>query len=50
MSTERLIVVEPIADEFAEKLVAKVNKMPAGDPRDGATPLGAVVDMSTVPE
>jgi benzaldehyde dehydrogenase (NAD) len=48
MSTERLIVVDPIADEFAEKLVAKVNQMPAGDPRDGATPLGAVVDMSAV--
>lgn len=48
MSTERLVVVDSIADEFAEKLAVKVNKMPAGDPREGATPLGAVVDVSTV--
>lgn len=48
MSTERLIVVDRIADDFAQKMAAKVSAMPAGDPREGTTPLGAVVDQSTV--
>jgi len=48
MSTERLVVVEAVADEFAAKLAAKVNTMASGDPREGKTPLGAVVDMGTV--
>lgn len=48
MSTERIIVVEPVADTFIEKFAAKASAMPAGDPREGATPLGAVVDRKTV--
>jgi acyl-CoA reductase-like NAD-dependent aldehyde dehydrogenase len=48
MSTERLIVVDKVADEFAARLAAKVNSMTSGDPREGTTPLGAVVDQSTV--
>ncbi|MEH6517338.1 MAG: aldehyde dehydrogenase [Halioglobus sp.] len=48
MSTERLIVVEDIAAEFAAKLTEKVESMACGDPREGKTPLGAVVDMKTV--
>jgi benzaldehyde dehydrogenase (NAD) len=48
MSTERVIVDEKIADEFMEKFRAKVNTMPVGDPREGKTPLGAVVDSNTV--
>ena len=48
MSTERLVVVEAIAAEFAARLAAKVQTMDAGDPREGNTPLGAVVDMGTV--
>ena len=48
MSTERIIVVEAVADEFAAKFAAKVNTMPAGDPREGKTPLGGVVDAKTV--
>ena len=48
MSTERLIVVDSVADAFAEKMAAKANSMPAGDPREGTTPLGAVVDMATI--
>ncbi len=46
MSTERLIVDEAIADAFIEKMAAKVRAMPAGDPREGATPLGAMVDAN----
>lgn len=48
MSTERIIVVDAVANEFAEKLAAKTTELVAGDPREGRTPLGAVVDRSTV--
>jgi benzaldehyde dehydrogenase (NAD) len=48
MSTERIIVVEAVADEFARKFAEKVRSMPAGDPTAGNTPLGAVVDRKTV--
>jgi len=48
MSTERIIVVEAIADAFAAKFKAKVAFMAVGDPREGTTPLGAVVDAKTV--
>jgi benzaldehyde dehydrogenase (NAD) len=48
MSTERIIVVEAVADAFAEKFSAKAKSMAAGDPREGKTPLGAVVDQKTV--
>ncbi|NOW46307.1 acyl-CoA reductase-like NAD-dependent aldehyde dehydrogenase [Novosphingobium sp. SG751A] len=48
MSTERIIVVEAVADVFAEKFAAKVKTLTAGDPRLGNTPLGGVVDAKTV--
>lgn len=48
MSTERIIVVESVADEFAAKFKEKVGTMAVGDPREGNTPLGAVVDTKTV--
>ena len=48
MSTERLIVVEAIAEEFAKRFAEKVRSMPVGDPREGKAPLGAVVDEKTV--
>lgn len=48
MSTERIIVVDKVADEFAEKFGKKAGSMAAGDPRKGDTPLGAVVDQKTV--
>lgn len=48
MSTERLIVVDAVADAFAAKLRDKVESMPVGDPREGKTPLGAVVGQGTV--
>ena len=48
MSTERIIVVDAIADAFAEKFRAKVATMAVGDPHQGTTPLGAVVDARTV--
>ena len=48
MSTERIIVVDAVADAFAEKFAAKASSMACGDPREGKTPLGAVVDRKTV--
>jgi benzaldehyde dehydrogenase (NAD) len=48
MSTERIIVVEAVAEAFAAKFKEKAAKMPAGDPRQGKAPLGAVVDRKTV--
>ncbi len=48
MSTERIIVVDAVADEFVARFKAKVATMPVGDPRAGTTPLGAVVDANTV--
>ena len=48
MSTERIIVVAAIADEFARRFAAKAASMAVGDPRVGKTPLGAVVDQSAV--
>ena len=48
MSTERIIVVDAVADEFARKFKDKVASMPVGNPKDGNTPLGAVVDARTV--
>ena len=48
MSTERIIVVDAVADEFAKRFADKVKSMPVGDPKDGKAPLGAVVDAKTV--
>jgi benzaldehyde dehydrogenase (NAD) len=48
MSTERIIVVDAVADAFVEKFAAKVATLNVGDPREGRAPLGAVVDRKTV--
>lgn len=48
MSTERIIVADAVADAFAAKFKAKVGAMAVGDPREGKTALGAVVDLKTV--
>lgn len=49
MSTERIIVDEKIADEFARKFAAKAKSLPVGDPRKPEpVVLGSVIGMSTV--
>ncbi len=48
MSTERIIVLDSVADAFVAKFKEKVGGMAVGDPRAGNTPLGAVVDQKTV--
>jgi acyl-CoA reductase-like NAD-dependent aldehyde dehydrogenase len=46
MSTEKIIVVDSVADEFARKFAAKAKTLVAGNPKEGKTPLAAVVDKS----
>ena len=48
MSTERVIVVDAVADAFVGKFAEKARAMPCGDPREGKTPLGCVIDRTTV--
>jgi benzaldehyde dehydrogenase (NAD) len=48
MSTERIIVVEAVAEEFNTRFAAKARSLLAGDPRAGKTPLGALVDAKAV--
>ncbi|SPJ32164.1 aldehyde dehydrogenase [Kushneria phyllosphaerae] len=47
MSTERLVVVEAIADAFAEKLARKVAGLRAGDPRDANNALGTLINRAS---
>ena len=48
MSTERIIVVDAVADEFVARFRRKVATLTVGDPGAGEHPLGAVVDRRTV--
>ena len=48
MSTERIIVVDAVADAFTAKFAEKAKSMPAGDPREGIAPLGALVSHKAV--
>jgi len=43
MSTERIIVVDAIADRFVEAFAAKVDTLKAGNPIEGKAPLGSLV-------
>lgn len=46
MSTERIVVDDRVADEFVAALAAKAASLRAGDPRQGNTALGCLVDLS----
>jgi vanillin dehydrogenase len=48
MSTERVIVDETIADEFAGKLAARVAALPSGDPNQGEVVIGSLVGRPAV--
>ena len=48
MSTERIIPVAAVAEEFARRFAHKARSLASGDPREGKTPLGAVVDRRSV--
>ncbi|MBB95051.1 MAG: salicylaldehyde dehydrogenase [Rhodobacteraceae bacterium] len=44
MSTERIITVGAAGDAFVAAFAEKVDSLKAGDPREGATPLGSLVN------
>jgi len=48
MSTERVVVDEKVADQFASRLAKRVAALPTGDPRKGDFVLGSVVGKPTV--
>ncbi len=48
MSVERLIVEAPIADEFAQKLAAKAEKLTVGDPHLPTTVIGPLINDQQV--
>jgi len=48
MSTERIIVIDSIADEFARRFRAKVLSMKTANPREAGVAIGAVVDQQSV--
>jgi vanillin dehydrogenase len=48
MSTERVIIDEKVADQFAQKLAKRVAALPSGDPRKGEVVLGSVIGQPTV--
>ena len=43
MSTERVVVMQAVADEFAKRLATKAASLPAGDPSKGNVVLGSLV-------
>lgn len=43
MSSERLIVMDSVADAFVEKLARKAQRLRAGDPQQEDTPLGTLI-------
>lgn len=47
MSTERIIVLDSIADEFIARMRKRVDGLRAADPRKGEAPLGSVIDPAT---
>jgi acyl-CoA reductase-like NAD-dependent aldehyde dehydrogenase len=48
MSTERIIVHEPLYDRFVQAFTARAASLSVGDPRHGPTALGAVVSQQAV--
>jgi acyl-CoA reductase-like NAD-dependent aldehyde dehydrogenase len=48
MSTEKVIVVDAIAEAFVAKFREKAGSLVAGDPRAGNTPLGAVASRQAI--
>jgi vanillin dehydrogenase len=47
MSTERVVVDETIADDFATKFAAKARNLPAGNPRNGNIVLGPMIGVES---
>jgi benzaldehyde dehydrogenase (NAD) len=48
MSTERIVVDDAVADEFAERLARRAGALKVGDPRDPQTQIGPLVNTAAV--
>jgi len=48
MSTERVIVERPIADEFIEKLAQRAGALKVGDPRDPSVSIGPLINQAAL--
>jgi acyl-CoA reductase-like NAD-dependent aldehyde dehydrogenase len=48
MSTERVIVERPIADQFIEKLAQRANALKVGDPRDPSVAIGPLINQAAL--
>jgi acyl-CoA reductase-like NAD-dependent aldehyde dehydrogenase len=48
MSTERIVVERPIAEEFGQKLAAKAGALRVGDPLQPETQIGPVINKGTI--
>ena len=48
MSTERVIVERPIAEEFIEKLAQRANALKVGNPRDPSVAIGPLINQSAL--
>lgn len=46
ISVQRVIVARPLYDEFVATLVKHVEALRTGDPRDGATDVGPLIDLA----
>ncbi len=48
MSTERVIIERPIADEFIEKLAQRAGALKVGDPRDPSVAIGPLINQAAL--
>jgi vanillin dehydrogenase len=48
MSTERIVVEKPVADQFAQKLAARAGAMSVGDPLEPKTQIGCLINVGAV--
>ena len=48
MSTERIVVVKSVADEFAKRLAAKGRSLKMGDPMDPQSQIGCMITLAAV--
>ena len=48
MSTERIIIERPLADEFTEKLAARAAALKVGDPCDPTVAIGPLINQAAV--
>jgi acyl-CoA reductase-like NAD-dependent aldehyde dehydrogenase len=48
MSTERVVIDESVAEDFAQKLTERASALPVGDPSDPGTAIGPVINSGAL--